>query len=353
MKEITFIYWFAFYNEDSPSVRYRAKYPLQFFREQYNVESSLIIPGYHPKRMFIFIKNYISALLFRKKDSVIVIQKVHSNYIYANLLKLLITVRKKYTVYDIDDADYLYLPPKPFYSFVKKCSCIAAGSRAIAEHLSKFNDNIIITTSPTTDLNIIKTIKSSVFTIGWIGGFGGDHKNSLIQLVFPAIKMLNFHCKLIIMGVKKPEDERFILDYFNSNKHIEVEIPLKLDWKNEVQLQQKIVSFDIGIATLLDNEVQRSKSGIKAKQYLNNGVPVLGTNLPENDWVIKDGYNGYFCDSPIDFKKRIIEFFKMEEKIYKRFSKNARKSINEFNHNKYYSDFMKIKTHHTIKPKLH
>lgn len=349
MKEVKFIYWFAFYNEDSPSVRYRARYPLEFFREQHNIKSSLIVPGYRPKKLLLFIKYYLSAFFARKKDSIIVIQRVHSNFIYANLLKLLVTVHKKYTVYDLDDADYLYLAPKLIYSFAKKCSNITAGSRAIANHLSKFNDNIVITSSPTPDLNIVKTKRSAVFTIGWIGDYGGDHKTSLIQLVFPAIKELNFHCKLIIMGIKNPEDEHFILNYFNSNKHIEVEIPPNVDWKNEIHLQQKLVSFDIGIATLLDNEIQKSKSGIKAKQYLNNGVPVLGTKLPENDWIIKDGHNGYFCDTPNGFKKRIVEFYEMEEKIYNRFSKNARESISEFDHHKYYSDFIKIiNTSHTI-----
>ena len=343
MKEVKYIYWFAFYNEDSPSVRYRATYPLEYFKEQYHIESSIIVPGYHPKKIFRFLKCYLSALFARKKDSLIVVQRVHSNFIYANLLRLLVTVRRKFTVYDLDDADYLYLPSKLIYSFAKKCSAITAGSRAIASHLEKYNDSIIITSSPTPDLNIYKTKKNDILTIGWIGGFGGDHKNSVSQLVFPAIKELNFPCKLIILGVLNSEDKRFVINYFRSNSHIEVEIPLFIDWKDESRLQEKIVSFDIGIATLVDNEIQRSKSGIKAKQYLNNGIPVLGTNLPENDWVIEDGYNGYFCDSSHDFKKRIIEFSEMEEKVYSQFIKNARESIKEFNHDKYYADFIKLK----------
>lgn len=130
-----------------------------------------------------------------------------------------------------------------------------------------------------------------MFTIGWIGGFGGDHKKSLINVVFPAIRNLNFNCKLVLLGVTDDEDLHFVRDYFKDNDKIQLDIPMNVDWQNEHLIQQNIATFDIGIATLIDNEIQRSKSGIKTKQYLNNGVPVLGTNLPENDWVIRESVN--------------------------------------------------------------
>ena len=340
MSDIKYIYWFSYYNLDSPSVRYRAKYPLEFFKENYNIESSHIIPGYAPKTAFSFIKSYCSALFFRKDNSVIVIQRVHSNFIYSSLLKLLVSIRRSDTVYDLDDADYLYCKSNSIYFFAKKCSRITAGSKAIAHHLSEFNNTILITSSPTPDLQIVKKKKSAIFTIGWIGGFGGDHKKSLIEIVFPAIKELDFKCKFILLGVTKSMDSEFIQEYISENKNIQVETPADIDWKNELSLQQKIATFDIGIATLIDNEIQRSKSGIKAKQYLNNGVPVLGTNLPENDWVIKDGVNGFFCSSIQEFKQRILEFYTMDDLLYADFSQNARKTIREFDHQKYYTDFI-------------
>lgn len=353
MKNIKYIYWFAFYNEDSPSVRYRAKYPLAYLKNNYSIESALIVPGYHIKKMIAFIRIYFSALFFRKKDSLIVIQRVHSNFIYANLLKLLVLVHKRNTVYDLDDSDYLYLSPKPFHFFARNCSHITAGSRAIAEYLSRFNENIIVTTSPTPDLNVYKKTRSDIFTIGWIGSFGGDHKKSIVEQVFPAIKELNFGVRLVILGVLNREDERFIMEYFKGNKNVEIEIPNPIDWQDELEIQNRIVSFDIGIATLLDNEIQKSKSGIKAKQYLNNGVPVLGTKLPENDWVIKDGYNGFFCEGYDDYRRRLIEFQEMDSELFYRFSKNARRSNREFDLHKYCLDFMKINASPAIKMKEH
>ncbi len=334
-RKIGFIYWFAYYNLDSPSVRYRAKYPLEYFRKKHDIRYRLVLPGYSLKRMLKFISAYFSALLFPGKNSIIVIQRVYSSFIYATLLKVLIRLRSKVSVYDLDDAEYLVKDPKTIYHFVKKCHAISAGSRKIAEHLAVFNPNIAHITSPVIDLNIIKKKKNNVFTIGWIGGFGGEHKESLIKLVFPALKTLDFRFRLRILGVTLTKDVKFIEDYFSNNKWIQLEIPENIDWKNESRVQQNIATFDIGIATLVNSEMHLSKSGIKAKQYMNNGVPVLSTRLPENDTVVMDGKNGFFCSTPDEFRQRIVEFHDMSEEAYRNFSKNARETIQHFNHEKY------------------
>lgn len=343
--KIEFIYWFAYYNLDSPSVRYRAKYPLAYFREQKNLESYFVVPGYSLTNIYRFFKAYFSALLFRKKNSLIVVQRVQSNFLYANLLKILIRIRNKDTVYDLDDADYLEVSPKTIYYFAKHCEKISAGSKQIETCLSSLNNRIVHTTSPIVDLGITKTQKNPIFTIGWIGGFDGGHKDSLIELVFPALKELNFHLNLIVIGIIKFEDITFIKKYFQDKPNIEIETPLGIDWNDEAGIQKRIAGFDIGIATLKSSEMQLSKSGIKAKQYMNNGVPVLSTNLPENNSVVIDGVNGYFCNTTNDFKLRLNQFYNMSETDYWQFSQNARASINKFDHNKYFSDFEKIKNH--------
>ena len=289
------------------------------------------------------MRAYISALLFRKKDSLIVIQRVHSSFIYSTLLKVLVSLRRKGTIYDIDDADYLYWPSKTIYSLAQKCHFLSVGSKAIGVHLSRFNPNTIFVTSPTPDLGIIKEKRNERFTIGWIGAFGGDHKQSLISNVFPAILSLSFNVKLTIIGVTNDEDERLIRRYFSLNKLLTLSIPRNVDWNDELFLQNQIVQFDVGIATLLNNEIQLSKSGIKAKQYLNNGVPVLGIKLPENDWVIKDGINGFYCDNADEFKARLEELKSMDDDRYRQLIIASRASIVEFDLEHYFSDFQKLK----------
>jgi glycosyltransferase involved in cell wall biosynthesis len=343
MKDIKFIYWFAYYNLNSPSVRYRAHYPLKYFRSEKGGNSYLVIPSYSPGKIFLFLKAYLSALLFRKKDSLIVIQRVHSNFIYSSLLKLLVGIQKSNTVYDLDDADYLEYPAKTIHYFARHCHKISAGSTGIADYFKSFNPNVFVITSPTVDLNIVKKSRNAIFTIGWIGGFGGDHKNSLLQIVFPALRQLSFHLKLVIIGITEQEDFDFIPNYFDNCPHIKLDIPRTIDWNDETNLQNRIAQFDIGIATLTDTTFQRSKSGIKAKQYLNNGVPVLSTNLPENNRVVLDGVNGFFCESTIEFAERIRQFHQMSDEQYWAFSERARASVIHFDHQKYFDQFAKLK----------
>lgn len=343
-RQIKFIYWFAYYHLDSPSVRYRAKYPLDFAREKLGIESSLIIPGYSAKRLIIFLKSYFSALLFPKAGSIIVIQRVRSNFIYSNLLKLLVKLRKDRTIYDLDDADYLEHNPNIIHYFARNCQYISAGSDEIVNYLCQYNRNVFHITSPIQDLGIVKKEKSETFTIGWIGGFEWGHKDSLYEFVFHAIRSLPFKCTFVLVGVTKSKDEKEIREYFENEGNIHLEIPREIDWNNEIDIQNRIKSFDIGIATLSNHPIQLAKSGIKAKQYMNNGVPVLSTNLMENNKIVKCDYNGFLCNSIEDFRNRMIQFKEMTPKEYAKFSKNARKSISGFDHQKYFKDIENIKS---------
>ena len=53
---ISYIYWFALFGPDSPSVRYRALYPLKEFQHHYGIPGVMIVPGYSPSLLF-FMRN--------------------------------------------------------------------------------------------------------------------------------------------------------------------------------------------------------------------------------------------------------------------------------------------------------
>lgn len=75
---------------------------------------------------------------------------------------------------------------KTIYHFAKCCSGIIVGSRELAKNLAKLNQVILLNTSPTPDLQIVKTGKNRVLTVGWIGDFSGSHKEALMNNFFPA-----------------------------------------------------------------------------------------------------------------------------------------------------------------------
>ena len=332
---LKFIYWFAYYNLESPSVRYRAKFPLDYLKDKYGLSYFFVTPSYKPRKILHFLKVYWSALFFRKRNSLIVVQRVNSNFIYSNLLKFLIKVRNSNTVYDIDDADYLEHPPATIYYFIKNCSSVSVGSKELQQKFSQLNKKVILNTSPTPDLEITKQERNGLLKIGWIGDFSGGHKEGLVKNLFPAVKKLPFKVKLTLLGVKKKVEIDFVTEYFRYITNVELEMPQDINWLDESNIHHLISKFDIGIATLLNNELHRSKSAFKLKQYLNNGVPVLSSPIPENSHFVDDGRNGFLCKTADEFTKRIIEINEMNASEYNRLSNEARSDISKFNLSKY------------------
>ena len=69
----------------------------------------------------------------------------------------------------------------------------------------------------------------------------------------------------------------------------------------------------------------------------------MSTNLPENNSVIEDGVNGYFCSTVDAFQEKITEFYKMDNEKYQWFSNNARQLSKRFGHDMYFLCFIKLK----------
>ncbi|MCX6274638.1 MAG: hypothetical protein NTV09_05485 [Bacteroidetes bacterium] len=207
---LKFVYWFAYYNLSSPSVRYRGLYALRFLKNEYKINSYFIVPRYTPSGVFEFIWAFLSALIFRKAGSIIVIQRIHSGFIYSTLLKLLIKIRNDNTFYDLDDADYLEHPPATIYYFIRNCSAVFTGSRELMNNLSPLSKKILLNTSPVPDPIVFKKNKNQLLTIGWIGDFRGGHSESMKSVFFPALSSLPFNIKLILLGVTKNLNTNFL-----------------------------------------------------------------------------------------------------------------------------------------------
>lgn len=332
---VRYIYWFAYYNPDLPSVRYRATYPLEKLREAYGVEYALAYPGYDLKSIFCFLRMFFSALFFRKKDSVIVVQKLYTNRIYAFALKTLVFFRRKNTQYDLDDAEYLVYPPGTIHYFMKNCASCSLASEALVQYAKRYNPQVFLSTSPVINHGQRKKRGDEIFTIGWIGCYGGAHQESLEQFVFPAICKLGFSARLVLLGVTEDETENKIRKIFENHPGIQLEIPRDTNWLNEISVYEQISRFDIGLTPLLDIEMHRSKSAFKLKQYFSCGVPALGTATGENGRFLIHESNGLICDSVEDYFQGLNRFREMNQQEYQKFSEAALGSVNQFNLDSY------------------
>jgi len=337
--EIKHIYWFAYFNLDEPSVRYRAKFPLQQLKEKHGITFSIVYPGYDFKNLTNFILTFFTVLLFRKINSIIVFQKIHTSGIYTSALKVLLFFRPQHTLYDIDDAEHTRRPAQTIHYFMKNCSACSAGSKSLVDYIRQFNQNVFLLTSPVIDHGLTKTELEKTLTVGWVGYYGA-HRQSLTQLFFPALHDIDFPIKLKLLGVANKVEEHEIKSYFKENRNISVETPLDLDWLDEHFIYKTILTFDIGVSPLTDNEFNRGKSAFKLKQCMSCGVPVLASSVGENKEFLQDGVNGFLCDNPNDYFQKLTSIKSSQNGIYTRLSVNAKKTFPSFSIDNYCSIFI-------------
>lgn len=342
-KPISHIYFFSFYNLESPSTRYRGKYFLEALSKAQNISYSFVYPGYAPKNIAWFVYVYFSALFFRKQDSIIIFQKIYTNRIYSKALKLLLFLRKENTIYDIDDAEYERFPDDVLNHFIKYAGRCTVGSDTLKAYAQQNNPRVDKLTSAVIAHNQVKQHKNDVFTIGWIG-FYNAHRQSLTELFYPALTAIQKPVKLILLGVDKPEHKAEIAAFFAAYPNVEVVIPDDINWQDEVSIYKRIKEFDVGIAPLLNNEMNRSKSAFKLKQYLSCGVPVLASSVGENAHYISEGNNGYYCNSPAEYRQRIDELMNLSPAQYAALINNSHASITSFTMDSYCADFIRYCT---------
>ena len=332
--QLKHIYWFGYYNNSVPSVRYRALIPLHQLHIERNITYDFVYPSYRLKQILHFIKIYFSVYFDRKPDAIIVFQKIYTKGIYARLLKLLLKKQPHFTIYDIDDAEYVRRPVETIHHLMLHCNCCTVGSNTLKTYAEKFNEKVYLLTSPVAIHQQIKLKRNAVFTIGWIGYFGAHYEN-FRTYILPIIAKLTFPVRLVILGITQVEQQDLLNKEFASHKHITLIAPLNINWFNEIAIYNEIVQFDIGIAPLLDTEFNRAKSAYKMKQYLSCGIPVLASPVGENLRFLQDGVNGFLCNSATDFYDKIVYMHNLSDFEYTNMSSAARAGLSEFSTDQY------------------
>lgn len=343
------IYFFSSFNINGISSRYRGLYFLKELHKEYNISSTFIYPGYKYQEIYLFLKTYLIVLFSNRKNNIVIFQKIHTKGIYSTLLKLLLFLRPKRTIYDTDDADYLRYYDKNIYYFMKNCQFCTVGSSFLQEYTRQFNEKVVLLTSPVIEHSIVKENKNKILHIGWVGDFGQNHKNSspfshkesLNKILFPILKEITFNFKFTLLGIKNPKDIIAIKDFFKNNKNITLDIPKNINWLDENSIYRRIKDFDIGLSPMLKNEFNIAKSAFKAKQYLSCAVPVLASPVGENNTFVIDGVNGFICKNGNDFKEKIIQINKMDLEKYNLLKENTSINKDNFSMKNYCVNFFK------------
>ena len=154
--------------------------------------------------------------------------------------------------------------------------------------------------------------------IGWVGG--GTHIGDLDMVkeaIFETLekyKNVTFTC---VHGC--PE-------FFKWHKQIK--------WTNEFKTIDKYpkwvksFKFDIGIAPLIDNAFNRSKSNLRWLEYSVMGIPTVASKVDHFEKSITDGYDGYLVETKEEWKNRLALLIESEE-LRRTIGTNAKNTIKE------------------------
>lgn len=271
---------------------------------------------------------YLKILKGIKKNDLIFLQRTIYNKYFLLLIVAYKLIFKPRVIFDFDDAIY-------FHSFLKTkiltklANAVIVGSHALAEWAKKYNSNVFIIPTSVRFENYFKYSKEypsilNKLNIGWIGGARDQFEN--LKLLVPIFKKLieeKIPIKFTLIGALKYKP---VYELFQRIEGLETEIIDSLDWANPEMIPSHIQKFDIGVMPLIDNEWNRGKCSFKAIEYMACGVVTICSPVGENNYLIRDGENGFLANETEEWVAKIKKLIK-DPDLIKKLGKAGQKTI--------------------------
>ena len=134
-------------------------------------------------------------------------------------------------------------------------------------------------------------LRTDKVIIGWTG----THSTlKYVDEIIPVIQSLEqaYPVLLRIISDRKPQLKLSNVEF--------------IKWKKETEIED-LLSFDIGIMPLSDDDWARGKCGFKALQYMALKIPCLASDVGVNSEIIQNGVNGYLCSSKEEWEAALVE----------------------------------------------
>jgi glycosyltransferase involved in cell wall biosynthesis len=182
-----------------------------------------------------------------------------------------------------------------FRWMVRGSDAVTVGNAFLKEEVRKVDPKkkiFLIPTSIDTSLYAEKKniSEGSEIVLGWIGTKGNLKYLKKLEPVFESLAKRFPNLRLKIVSN----------DFFDSSFIPVIKKPWRLEDEN-----QDLISFDIGLMPLQDDLWSKGKCGLKIIQYLSVGVPVVCTPVGINGDIVKDGRNGFWATSPVEWVDRL------------------------------------------------
>jgi glycosyltransferase involved in cell wall biosynthesis len=206
-------------------------------------------------------------------------------------------VFRKKIIYDFDDA--IWLPNTSaenklagwlkFHGKVKSiCRWsyrVSCGNEWLANYARQFNARVVVnpTTIDTDNLHNPVLFPSRKPNEKIVIGWTGTHSTlPYLQAIVPMLQIIEKKFSLIIRIIS------------NKNPELQLQSVEFVLWHKATEIQD-LVSFDIGLMPLTEDEWSNGKCGFKALQYMALGIPCVASPVGVNTRIINHGVNGFLC----------------------------------------------------------
>jgi glycosyltransferase involved in cell wall biosynthesis len=201
--------------------------------------------------------------------------------------------------YDLNNSFYSkYLMRHKIGKLMEYSAATVVGNTYLKDYAVKSRARNVVMIPTVVDLKKynLKSRKTSIFTIGWIGSPANSHH---LEIIADALRYLNtkIQFKLVIIGgwrIPSMQDMSFI-EY--------------LPWEESSEVDQ-LSSFDIGIMPLKDGFWEKGKCGLKLIQYMAAGLPTVCSPVGVNSEICLDGITGFLAKDTAEWIDYITELAK-------------------------------------------
>ncbi|WP_205499633.1 glycosyltransferase [Rufibacter psychrotolerans] len=234
-------------------------------------------------------------------------------------------VFKKRVIFDFDDA--IWIPNtsesnkivagikwhQKVDSICRWAYKISCGNAYLRSYALQFNSSVVVnpTTIDTIRLhNRVKEQNAFKVVIGWTG------THSTMKYLDPIIPIL------------KNLEEKYAFDFkviSNQPPSFTLKSMVFTVWNKESEIQD-LLSFNVGLMPLEDDQWAKGKCAFKALQYMALGIPALVSPVGMNTEVVDDGVNGFICYKQEDWY-RSLEKLIVDANLRKELGEAAREKI--------------------------
>jgi len=223
-------------------------------------------------------------------------------------------------ILDVDDGIFLKYPEK-FDALARAADRVIVGNRLLEERVVPVNrETVLIPTCVDTGRYPLKEAGDASQgppVIGWTGTASNLH---YLKLAEEPLRALAARSSFELRIIAENDEPLQSLDLAGVQVRFQ-------KWEEATEIAD-LLSFDIGIMPLPDEEWERYKCGLKAIQYMAIGIPCVASAVGANVEIVQHSHNGFLAKSPEDWEN-LLDRLIQEPEHRSQIGGSARRSVEE------------------------